>query len=138
MACTSSPKPGASITSVVCAVEAIATSAWPTPTVSTMMRSKPATSSSVTTSPVVLLSPPRLPRVAMLRMKTPGSPLSARMRTRSPKIAPPVKGLVGSIATIATRSPAARRCWAKTVTNVDLPVPGAPVTPMMWARPPAG
>ena len=43
-------------------------------------------------------SPPRLPRLAMLRMKTPGSPASSCMRMRSPRIAPPVNGLVGSTA----------------------------------------
>ena len=33
--------------------------------------------------------PPSAPRVAMLRMKTPGSPPSSAMRMRSPRIAPP-------------------------------------------------
>ena len=52
--------------------------------------------------------PPRWPRVAMLRMNTPASPACACMRTRSPRIAPPVNGLVGSTATTPTVRPVAR------------------------------
>ena len=44
----------------------------------------------------------------MLRMNTPASPACACMRTRSPRIAPPVNGLVGSTATTPTVRPAAR------------------------------
>ncbi len=108
IACTSSPMPGASTTIVVCAALAMSISAWPTPTVSIRMRSKPAASSTVRTSAVVRARPPRLPRVAMLRMKTPGSPARSRMRTRSPRSAPPEKGLVGSTAMMPTVLPASR------------------------------
>jgi len=40
-----SPMPGATVTSVVSASEAISTSAWPTPTVSTSTTANPAASS---------------------------------------------------------------------------------------------
>ena len=52
--------------------------------------------------------PPSCPRVAMLRMKTSGSAKCACMRTRSPRIAPPVNGLVGSTAMTPTVSPLRR------------------------------
>ena len=45
---------------------------------------------------------PRWPRVAMLRMNTPGSLACAPIRTRSPSRAPPVNGLVGSTAITPT------------------------------------
>ena len=51
-------------------------------------------------------SPPRWPRVAMLRTNTPASSACALMRTRSPRIAPPVNGLVGSTASTPTVRPA--------------------------------
>src|SRR5512134_248560 len=71
----------------------------------------------------------------MLRMKTPGSPESSVMRMRSPRIAPPENGLEGSIATMPTVRPVDRNCWASARTMVDLPLPGTPVIPMVWARP---
>ena len=37
-----------------------------------------------------------------------------------------------------TVNPSARYRCARVVTKVDLPLPGAPVTPIMWARPVAG
>ena len=51
-------------------------------------------------------SPPRWPRVAIDRMNTPSSRAWSCMRTRSPRMAPPVNGDVGSTASTATRSPA--------------------------------
>ncbi|HMI30471.1 MAG TPA: methylmalonyl Co-A mutase-associated GTPase MeaB [Candidatus Limnocylindrales bacterium] len=78
-------------------------------------------------------SPPRLPRVAMLRMKTPGSVESSLMRTRSPRIAPPVKGLVGSTATTPTRRPKRRSRSAYSATSVLFPAPGGPVMPTRGA-----
>ncbi len=44
---------------------------------------------------------PRCPRVAMERMKTVGSSACCCMRIRSPKMAPPLKGEVGSMASTA-------------------------------------
>src|SRR4051794_23841186 len=55
------------------------------------------------------------------------------MRTRSPRMAPPVKGLLGSTASTPTRAPSARRWRTSAAVSVDFPAPGAPVTPMVHA-----
>ena len=75
-------------------------------------------------------SPPRWPRVAIDRMNTPGSVAWSCMRTRSPRIAPPVNGDDGSIASTATsiveRSQVADQSrWS----GCSCPTPGAPVMP---------
>ena len=57
------------------------------------------------------------------------------MRMRSPRIAPPLKGLEGSTATTATREERSRYAPARLFTRVDFPPPGGPVTPTTWARP---
>ena len=69
------------------------------------------------------------PFVAMLRMKTSSSVACSCMRTRSPKIAPPVNGDDGSIASTATGEPSERRCAMTALVKVLLPAPGAPVNP---------
>ena len=71
---TSSPVPGTKVTIVTSAVRATSTSSCPTPTVSMKMTSLPAASRIDATSPVARATPPRWPRVAMLRMNTPSSP----------------------------------------------------------------
>ena len=132
----SSPNPGDSTTRVVYARQAISTSLCPAPTVSIRMKSNPAASSTCTTPAVALARPPSSPREAIERINTPGSPASSRMRTRSPNIAPPVKGLEGSTATIATVCFCATRMFfARQLTKDDLPVPGAPVMPTRCALP---
>ena len=132
---TSSPLPGATSTIEMSAVRTISTSSWPTPTVSMRTTSFPAASKASATSLVARASPPRWPRVAMLRMKTPASPACDCIRTRSPRIAPPVNGLVGSTATMPTVRPEARRATVSLSTSVLLPAPGGPVTPIRNARP---
>jgi hypothetical protein len=102
MAWMSSPRPGAETTTTVCAARAISTSAWPTPTVSMMMVSKPAASSTSTASSEARAMPPCAPRVAMLRMNTPSSLTSSLMRMRSPMMLPPEYGLEGSTAMMPT------------------------------------
>src|SRR5215510_2931872 len=82
--------------------------------------------------------PPRAPRVAIERMKTPGSRARSFMRIRSPRIAPPENGEEGSTATTPTVRPRARATSASPRTSVLLPLPGAPVTPTIWARPVCG
>jgi hypothetical protein len=57
---------------------------WPTPTVSISTMSQGMASSTVSASPVARDSPPRWPREAMLRMKTPASPLWSAMRSGRP------------------------------------------------------
>ncbi len=79
--------------------------------------------------------PPVAPRVAMLRMNTPGSLASSVMRMRSPRIAPPEYGLDGSMATMPTFSPRSRKTAVSFATSVDFPLPGTPVRPMTWAEP---
>ncbi len=97
----------------------------------------PMASITATTSAVARESPPRLPRVAIERMKTPGSPACSCMRMRSPRIAPPVKVLLGSTATTPTDLPAARQRAMSRPVSDDLPVPGAPVSPTTCAWRPA-
>src|SRR4051794_25818942 len=71
----------------------------------------------------------------MLRMNTPASPAWACMRTRSPRSAPPVNGLVGSIAITPTVRPEALSSDVIRSTSVLFPAPGGPVTPTRYARP---
>ena len=94
-----------------------------------MIHGKPKASISLMTSPVARASPPRLPRVAMLRMNTSGSSVWVCMRMRSPSTAPPVNGLDGSTAITPTGRPSARRRLVTRSTSVDLPAPGGPVMP---------
>ena len=53
--------------------------------------------------------PAEVAAVAIERMNTPGSVAWSCMRTRSPRIAPPVNGDDGSTASTATSSPSDRR-----------------------------
>src|SRR5688500_14638046 len=71
----------------------------------------------------------------MLRMNTPASCACACMRTRSPSMAPPVNGLVGSTARTPTVWPDVRHRETRPSTSVLLPAPGAPVMPTRNARP---
>src|SRR5436853_431478 len=57
------------------------------------------------------------------------------MRIRSPRIAPPLKGLLGSIASTPTSSPDPRTRPMSLSVSVDLPEPGAPVIPTVYAPP---
>src|SRR5579883_984560 len=92
-------------------------------------------SSTVTTSAVERESPPMCPRVASERMNTPGSVAWRDMRMRSPRIAPPENGEVGSTATTPTLCPCLRKRSISASTSVDFPAPGLPVTPSTNARP---
>src|SRR5213079_3019854 len=60
--------------------------------------SMPSASRTRTASKVARASPPAWPRVAIDRMKTPGSTPVSAIRIRSPSTAPPVYGDVGSTA----------------------------------------
>ena len=57
------------------------------------------------------------------------------MRTLSPRIAPPVNGEDGSIASTATLRSCARKCPITALVSVLLPAPGAPVIPTVYALP---
>jgi hypothetical protein len=80
-------------------------------------------------SPVARESPPSDPRVASERMKTSGSDAWACIRMRSPRMAPPLKGLVGSTASTPTVRPSARSRATTRSVRVDFPAPGDPVMP---------
>ncbi len=130
-----SPMPGASRTSVVSAAAATSTSDWPTPTVSISTTSQLAASRTRSTCGVVAASPPRCPREAIDRMKTPSSVACSCMRIRSPRRAPPENGEEGSTARTPTFWPRARIAVMSADVVVDLPTPGDPVMPMTLACP---
>src|SRR6266851_3448914 len=54
---------------------------------------------------------------------------------RSPRIAPPVYGLVGSTVSTPTALFSRRNSWMKRSTDVLLPAPGEPVMPMIFDLP---
>jgi hypothetical protein len=100
-----------------------------------MIGSNPAASNTVAADNVFCAKPPPKRRDAMLRMNTPGSACHSVIRIRSPSVAPPVNGLDGSIAITATFAPASRYDRIISLTSVDLPPPGGPVTPIRCALP---
>ena len=136
-ACTASPAAGVRMSTVVSATRAMSTSLCPTPTVSTKMRSNPKASNRARVATVAPARPPRAPRLASERMYTPWSWWWRIMRMRSPRMAPPVKGLLGSTASTATRSPRLRASSISRSVRVLLPAPGLPVRPttLAWPRP---
>ena len=83
-------------------------------------------------------SPPSAPRLAIERMKTPGSRKCSTRRIRSPSTAPPLNGEVGSTERTPTVAPAARLRAMSAPISVDFPAPGGPVTPTTLARPVLG
>ena len=122
--------PGTTSTTVVSAADAISTSAWPTPTVSTRMTSSPAAVRTLIACGAAAASPPSCPRLPIDLMNTPSSVACSCIRTRSPSSAPPVNGEDGSTASTATRFPRARNARTSALVTVDLPAPGAPVRPI--------
>src|SRR5438132_1638284 len=135
---TASPVIGISTTTVVCARVAISTSLCPAPTVSTNTMSMPSASRTRTASKVARASPPAWPRVAIDRMKTPGSTPVSAIRIRSPSTAPPVYGDVGSTATTPTFRSRLRYFRTSRLIRELFPTPGGPVNPTTWARPVCG
>ena len=97
-----SPEPGISTSTTESAWSMTSTSAWPTPTVSRNTSSLPAASISSAVCSAASASPPSAPRVAIERMKTPGSRKCSVRRMRSPSSAPPRNGEDGSIESTAT------------------------------------
>src|SRR5207237_67236 len=93
----------------------------------TSTTSVPSASSTFTTLAVARARPPACPRLAIERMKMPSSRNRSRIRMRSPRMAPPLNGLDGSTATIATRATRSRYNPARRLTSVDLPPPGGQV-----------
>ena len=133
-----SPEPGISTSTTVSAWSITSTSAWPTPTVSRKTSSLPAASISSAVWSAASARPPSAPRVAIERMKTPGSRKCSVRRMRSPSSAPPRNGEDGSIESTATWRSAARRSFTSEPISVDLPAPGGPVKPTTAAEPVCG
>ncbi len=88
---------------------ATAVSDCPTPTVSTMMTSKPEASHTSMVSRVFSATPPRLQAEGLGRMKAAGFCDSSSMRVLSPRMEPPVTDEDGSTASTATRRPCSMR-----------------------------
>ncbi len=128
--CMLSPASGIKTTSTVSVARVMSNSDCPTPTVSMMIICLPLASRMRETAWVVDASPPITLPALILRKKM--SPPSSRgvMRIRSPKNAPPLKGLPGSTATIPTERSLRQNSRANRSTRVLLPTPGAPVTPI--------
>ena len=122
MVCTLSPSAGTVTTATTSATATTSSSTWPTPTVSTMMTSKPACAASAIASCVVGARPPPDSRDAMLRMKT---PRVTRVALHPDAIAEhghrAYKGDDGSTAITATVSPPARNLSISRSTSVDFP-----------------
>ena len=79
--------------------------------------------------------PPSEPRLAIERMKTPGSRKCSDSRMRSPRSAPLVNGELGSIDSTATSRSRSRAFLTSAPISVDLPTPGGPVKPTIEALP---
>ena len=133
-----SPEPGISASTIVSAWSTMSISAWPTPTVSISTSSLPAASITSATCSAASERPPRAPREAIERMKTPGSRKWSESRMRSPSRAPRVKGLEGSIESTATWRSALRSSAVSAPIRVLLPTPGGPVKPTIRALPVRG
>ncbi len=80
--------------------------------------------------PVASEIPPRLPLAPIDLMNTPGSLFRSDILTLSPSIAPPVKGLVGSMAITPTLFPSRLMDLTSLSVRVLFPAPGGPVMPM--------
>ena len=119
-------------------MSATAASDWPTPTVSTITRSKPAASQAIIASRVRRATPPRVPPAGEARTKLFSLRASSGIRILSPRIEPPDRSLEGSIASTASRRPAAMARVPKASMKVDLPTPGAPEMPSLTALPACG
>ena len=138
IACTSSPRPGASTTTVVWAVLATSTSALSHPD---RFNDNPIKAGSIQQHDNIgggLRQSTQAAARGHRADEDAGSPARSRIRTRSPSSAPPLNGLVGSTAMMPTVSPLFRYSPARPLTKVDLPVPGDPVMPRMWAEPARG
>ena len=122
--------PGARTTITVSTTRITSTSLCPTPTVSTIMKSNFALCTNRNTAFVLTESPPRCPRVASERMKTPGSVKWSVNLIRSPRSAPPDIGEDGSTARTATEKFRSLNNLIRASTVVDFPTPGAPVIPI--------
>ena len=133
-----SPEPGIRTRMIVSPWSTMSISAWPTPTVSMKTSSLPEASIRSAACRVASERPPRAPRLAIERMKTPASRKWSERRIRSPSRAPRVNGLEGSIERTATWRSALRISSVRAPIRVLFPTPGGPVSPTIRALPVRG
>ena len=133
--CSSSPVPANCISRKKSTIECTAVSLCPTPTVSTKIVSKPAASHRMMVSRVLRATPPRDPAVGLGRMKAFFSLESCSIRVLSPRIDPPERSLLGSMARTASLRPCLTRCIPKVSIEVLFPAPGTPVMPIRMDLP---
>ena len=100
--CTSSPDSGTNTTTAISTAFITSYSPCPTPTVSKITISFPLAARISPTSCALFAKPPKSPREPMLRINTFSFQVNLFIRTRSPNKAPPVYGLVGSMAITPT------------------------------------
>src|SRR6187401_184947 len=131
MVCTSSPASGTTTTTVISAKPAISTSLCPTPTVSTIIRSKFAAFISSVISMILGCNPPNEPLVANERMNTFGSSYHLLILIRSPSREPRLNGEDGSTQSTPIFFPLLTSNPMSESTKVLLPAPGGPVIPII-------
>ena len=115
-----------------------AVSLCPTPTVSMNIVSKPAASQRMTVSRVLRATPPSEPADGEGRMKTSGLEEMLSMRVLSPRMEPPLRSELGSMASTANRWPSEVTMFPIASMKVDFPAPGTPVMPMRTEFPERG
>ena len=138
MPCNSSPAPEICSTRKKSTIEATVVSDWPTPTVSTIITSKPAASHTSMDSRVLRATPPKLPPEGEGRIKALGLIASCSIRVLSPRMEPPLRVLLGSMAKTATLCPLSASMLPKLSMKVLFPAPGTPVMPRRTALPVCG
>ena len=135
MPCNSSPVPVTCKRRKKSTIEWAAVSDCPTPTVSTMMVSKPAASQSTIDSRVLRATPPSEPAEGLGRMKALSMVESSCIRVLSPRIEPRERSEEGSIARTASFFFCLQSITPRASIKVDLPAPGTPVIPTRMALP---
>ena len=96
LTCSSSPPAGGRSRQNMSTMSLTRYSLCPTPTVSTSTMSYPPASHNTTASLVVLVTPPKWPRLGLGLMKARMSRLSSGIRVLSPRMLPPVEPLLSS------------------------------------------
>ena len=97
--------------------------------------SKPAASHSTIVSRVLRATPPSEPADGEGRIKTWGLVEMLSMRVLSPRIEPPLRSELGSMASTASLCRREVTIPPTASMKVDLPAPGTPVMPMRIERP---
>ena len=138
MPCNSSPAPEIWSIMNISTIECTAVSDCPTPTVSMKMTSNPAASHRMIVSRVLRATPPSDPAEGEGRMKTLGLDEMLSMRVLSPRIEPPLRSELGSMASTASLCLSEVTILPTASMKVDFPAPGTPVMPMRTDFPACG